>query len=269
LAQVRQGCRVHKGVDLAMTEAKDLIKRVLRSKEDYFDILGVDRGADDEVLKKAYKRLALRLHPDKCQEEGAEEAFKKVGEAFSVLSDPQKRRQYEQFGAEGVRNGGDGAAGMSPQDLFETFFPGFGGPGGGFGPGFHMSSGGGGFQAFSFSSGGAGGPTIHFSTGPGFGGGFGSRGGQSTGLHERRRRPTEDAAQEERRREPPQQGTLLSLTMVFLVFALLGILVLAQMVVRRILQSRLIFVIPAMAFFVRREWTLLAGVAILYLVGVF
>merc|ERR1712107_372466 len=126
--------------------------------------------------------------------------------------------------------------------------------------------------AFSFSSGGAGGPTIHFSTGQGFGGGFGSIGGQSTGLHERRRRPTEDAAQEERRREPPQQGTLLSLgamTMVFLAFALFTILALAQMVVRRILQSHLIFVIPAMAFFVRREWTLLAGVAILYLVGVF
>merc|ERR1712107_34954 len=106
----------------------------------------------------------------------------------------------------------------------------------------------------------------------GFGGGFGSRGGQSTGLHERRRRPTEDAAQEERRREPPQPAPLLSLgamTMGFLAFGLFGILALAQMVVRMIWQSRLIFVIPAMAFFVRREWTLLAGVAILYLVGVF
>eukprot|EP00913_Durusdinium_trenchii_P006762 g6356.t1 len=84
------------------------------------------------LLRKAYRKLALRLHPDKCKEPGAEEAFKKVGEAFSVLSDADKRRKYDTYGADALRGGGGGGADFSPEDLFEAFFggglhPGMGG----------------------------------------------------------------------------------------------------------------------------------------------
>jgi molecular chaperone DnaJ len=108
--------------------------------QDYYQILGVGRNADVNEIKKAYRQLAMKYHPDKKPgDKEAEEKFKKIGEAYAVLSDPQKRRQYDQFGSAGMRGfGGFGGFGTSggfdPFDIFREVF------GGGFGDIFGMGS---------------------------------------------------------------------------------------------------------------------------------
>lgn len=69
--------------------------------KDYYDVLGVPRNATQEQIKKAYRELALKLHPDRNKEKGAESKFKEVNEAYAVLGDEQKRKQYDSFGPEG------------------------------------------------------------------------------------------------------------------------------------------------------------------------
>ena len=112
------------------------------SKKDYYDVLGVSKTATADEIKKAYRKLARQYHPDvnKDNPEAAEK-FKEASEAYSVLSDEQKRAQYDQFGHAAFENGGAGGAGGFGG------FEGFGGFGGGGG----FSSGGG------FSGGGSGG----------------------------------------------------------------------------------------------------------------
>jgi molecular chaperone DnaJ len=97
---------------------------------DYYDILGIPRNADDKEVKKAYRNLARKYHPDVSKESGAEEKFKKINEAYSVLSDPQKRAQYDNMGHETYTNaskgsytGGGGGFGGGG---FHTDFSGFG-----------------------------------------------------------------------------------------------------------------------------------------------
>ncbi len=82
------------------------------TKRDYYEVLGVERGCDDQVLKGAYRRLALQFHPDRNPgDHTAEEKFKEAAEAYSVLSDPQKRAAYDRFGHQGV-SGAAGAGGF-------------------------------------------------------------------------------------------------------------------------------------------------------------
>ena len=101
---------------------------------DFYDLLGVGRDADADTLKRAYRRMARQYHPDINKEPGAEDRFKEIGRAYEVLSDPQTRARYDQFGEAGL-GGAAGAPDMGDMggfaDLFETFFQGFGGPGGG------------------------------------------------------------------------------------------------------------------------------------------
>ncbi|WP_157057865.1 DnaJ domain-containing protein, partial [Calditerricola satsumensis] len=72
------------------------------SKRDYYEVLGVSRDASPEEIKKAYRKLARKYHPDVCKEPDAAEKFKEVKEAYDVLSDPEKRARYDRFGHAGV-----------------------------------------------------------------------------------------------------------------------------------------------------------------------
>ena len=100
---------------------------------DYYEILEVTREATDTEIKKSYRRLAVKYHPDKNPGNAeAEEKFKQISQAYSVLSDPQKRQMYDQYGEEAFTHGGPGGggAGFDPFDLFREAFGGGGGGGG-------------------------------------------------------------------------------------------------------------------------------------------
>jgi len=104
--------------------------------KDYYKILGVEKSASAEEIKKAYRKMALKYHPDKNKSSGAEEKFKEIAEAYDVLSDPEKRKLFDQFGEEGLKGGvGGGSApgGPSggsytytfqgdPKEMFRMFF---------------------------------------------------------------------------------------------------------------------------------------------------
>ena len=81
------------------------------AKEDYYDVLGVPRGASDEEIKKAYRKLARKYHPDVNQDPGAEDRFKVINEAYAVLGDPERRAQYDQFGHAAFDDMGPGGFG--------------------------------------------------------------------------------------------------------------------------------------------------------------
>jgi molecular chaperone DnaJ len=108
-------------------------------KEDYYDILGISKGANGAEVKKAYRKMALKYHPDKNPDNTeAEEKFKKAAEAYEVLSDADKKARYDQFGHQAFEGGGGfGGGGMNMDDIFsqfgDIFGGGFGGGGGGFG----------------------------------------------------------------------------------------------------------------------------------------
>jgi molecular chaperone DnaJ len=97
---------------------------MVTAQRDYYEILGVPRDADQKAIKDAFRALALKYHPDRNKEPGAEERFKEIAEAYAVLSDPKKRSEYDTRGFAGV-------AGFSPEDLFggidfDTLFSGLG-----------------------------------------------------------------------------------------------------------------------------------------------
>lgn len=102
------------------------------SKRDYYEVLGVSKDATDDELKKAYRRLAIKYHPDKNPDDKeAEEKFKEAAEAYDVLSNKEKRARYDQFGHAGAEQGfGGGFGGFSMDDIFSQFGDIFGGRGG-------------------------------------------------------------------------------------------------------------------------------------------
>ena len=102
------------------------------AKRDYYEILGVSRNASPEEIKKAYRKTAIKFHPDKNPDNPeAEDQFKEAAEAYEVLGDAEKRQRYDQFGHDGVRGGagGFGGGGMSMDDIFSQFGDIFGGSG--------------------------------------------------------------------------------------------------------------------------------------------
>lgn len=104
----------------------------MSEKRDYYEVLGVARNAEEADIKKAYRKLALKYHPDKNPDDaGAEERFKEAAEAYEVLSDPQKRAQYDRFGHAGMGGAGFGGGGMNMDDIFSQFGDIFGGAFGG------------------------------------------------------------------------------------------------------------------------------------------
>src|SRR6476469_5978025 len=104
----------------------------MATKRDYYEVLGVSRSTTPEEIKKAYRKLAIQFHPDKNPgDKKAEERFKELSEAYEVLSDPQKRQMYDQYGhAAGAGNAGGGAGfgqgfgggGASMNDIFGDIF---------------------------------------------------------------------------------------------------------------------------------------------------
>ena len=110
----------------------------MKDKRDYYEVLGVSKTASDDEIKRAFRKLAKQYHPDINKEPGAEEKFKEIGEAYAILSDPEKRKQYDQFGhAAFDPNAGGGFGGFSgfstdDIDLGSIFGDLFGGAFGGF-----------------------------------------------------------------------------------------------------------------------------------------
>jgi molecular chaperone DnaJ len=100
----------------------------MSNKRDYYEVLGVQRGASSDDIKKAYRKLAMQYHPDRNKEAGATAKFKEINEAYEILSDEEKRSLYDRYGHAGVRNG-SGAADFTGftgfSDIFEDLFGGF------------------------------------------------------------------------------------------------------------------------------------------------
>ena len=133
--------------------------------KDYYSTLGTSKTASADEIKKAYRKMALKYHPDKNKSSGAEERFKDIAEAYEVLSDPKKRNTYDTYGEEGLKSSAGGFSGGSfagdPFEVFSKFFSSSGG---------HMSGGDmfGGFGGFTSSrAGGPGGPRVNIMSGGG------------------------------------------------------------------------------------------------------
>jgi molecular chaperone DnaJ len=93
------------------------------AKRDYYDVLGVERGADEAEIKKAYRRVAMKHHPDRnAGDTASEEKFKEANEAYEVLSDAQKRATYDQFGHAGIEGQGQGGFGGGGGANFSDIF---------------------------------------------------------------------------------------------------------------------------------------------------
>lgn len=107
------------------------------AKRDYYEILGLDKSASKDEIKKAYRKTAIKFHPDKNPDDkDAEEKFKEAAEAYEILSNDEKRQRYDRFGHQGVGSGAGGfsGGGMNMDDIFSQFGDIFGGGGGGGSP---------------------------------------------------------------------------------------------------------------------------------------
>ena len=94
------------------------------NEQDYYKILGIDRNATERDIKKAYRKLAVKYHPDRCQDENASEMFKQINNAYDILSDSEKRKIYDQYGEKGFKQGmGMDDDFMDPMDIFSRMRP--------------------------------------------------------------------------------------------------------------------------------------------------
>ena len=146
----------------------------VQCEEDYYKILGVPRNADEAQIKKAFRKLSLKYHPDRNKEEAAKKKYVNIAKAYEVLSDPEQKKIYDQYGEEGVKRKEQGG---NPEGNFGGFHGG-GGDFGNFG-GFQ----GGGFGGSSFGNFGGGGFGFEDIFSQFFGGGFGMGGGGRQGGH--------------------------------------------------------------------------------------
>ena len=104
----------------------------MSQKKDFYEVLGVSRSANESEIKKAYRKLALKYHPDKNPDDKAsEDKFKEAAEAYEVLSDSDKRARYDRFGHAGMGGASGGRGGMDMDDIFSQFGDVFGGAFGG------------------------------------------------------------------------------------------------------------------------------------------
>lgn len=97
----------------------------MSNKRDYYEVLGISKDASEDDIKKAYRKLAVRYHPDRCKDADAKEKFQEISEAYAVLSNKEKRAQYDQFGFDGPNVNMNGfSSGFDPFDLFKAHFGG-------------------------------------------------------------------------------------------------------------------------------------------------
>ena len=107
----------------------------MAQKRDFYEVLGVSKSSSSDEIKKAYRKLAIKYHPDKNPGDAvAEDKFKEAAEAYEILSNPEKKQKYDQFGHQAFGPGSGGQGGMNMDDIFSHFGDIFGGGGfGGFG----------------------------------------------------------------------------------------------------------------------------------------
>jgi DnaJ family protein B protein 12 len=210
----------------AYTQAQvEIVEKVLRAKQGgrgaHYRVLQLEQTCTEAEIKKSYRKMALKLHPDKNSAPKADEAFKAVGLAYATLSDPQKRTIYDRYGEEdpdnrgggGMRPGGGfgGPGGVhfrpgqevSPEEIFNMFFGGMGGPG--MGGGMHRGPGG-----------------MHFYTN------FGGPGGMG-GFPQQRRRRAAGAGQAQQQDDPAPGIATLTQLLPFLIIMILSFMNMGDM----------------------------------------
>lgn len=131
---------------------------ILAKQADYYEVLGLKKGASDKQIKRAFRKLALKFHPDKNKEKGAEEKFREIAKAYEVLGDPDKKKKYDTYGHTDDQQFGGGGGGFPSQSFdFGDFFKGFDDAFSAHREGHHKHQ-----QGFKFSFGGNGGSFFNF-----------------------------------------------------------------------------------------------------------